>query len=249
MQLSPAHVEWSKFGRDVVVIILGVLIALGFDNFVSARADRRLEQQYLLRLSRDLRADSLMIANYQRTAATGEQAARMLLEVLSGTVPAATDSIVARSFSDATRGAYLTPNTPTIQELMSTGNLRVLRDDTLRDAILTYYADIIWFQRSLQTVMQRGKDPLGEVGWDIRAFDPSLEYAANLGKSSTAPMNAGMTNELLGFLTVRFRNHRDAERATRRALTYNGMLQPILREWQLALEKVRTNLPREPHRF
>lgn len=243
MQISAAGVDWSKFGRDVAVIILGVLIALGFDNVASARADRRLERQYLLRLSRDLRADSLMLANFRRTARIGEQAARGLLSVLHASTAVAADSIVARSFSDATRGAYLSPNTPTIQELMSTGNLRVLKDAELRDALLTYYADITWFQRSLQTVMQRGKDPLGELGWDIQAFDPSLPYAANLGMSATGPTIATFESEPLGNLTSRFRSQRDADRVTRRALTYNGMLQPILGEWQQALGEVRSKLP------
>lgn len=238
MQRRPVRVEWSKFGRDLVVIVLGVFIALGFDNVASARADRRLERQYLIRLSRDLRADSAMVANYLRTAATGAKAAGQLLMILHD-ANLGTDSMVTRSFSDATRGAYLTPNNPTIQELMSTGNLRVLRDDVLRDAILTYYADITWFQRSLQTVMQRGKDPLGELGWDIQAFDPSLTYAANLGKSAADPPDPSLVPEGSGGLTSRFRNHQDAERVTRRALTYNGMLQPILTDWQHALQEVR----------
>jgi hypothetical protein len=114
----------------------------------------------------------------------------------------------------------------------------------LRDAILTYYAEITWFQRSLQTVMQRGKDPLGELGWDIQAFDPALAYAANL--ASAAPQDSTLASELLENLTSRFRNHPDAERATRRALTYNGMLQPVISEWQRALDTVRIRVPGEP---
>jgi hypothetical protein len=242
MHTSIARVEWSKFGRDLVVIVLGVLIALGFDNVASARADRRLERQYMVRLTRDLRADSAMLVSYFRTAQIGEHAASQLLAILRNP-SLGTDSIVTHSFSDATRGAYLSPNSPTIQELMSTGNLRVLRDDVLRDAILTYYADLTWFQRSLQTVMQRGKDPLGEVGWDIQAFDLSLTYAVNLGKSSTNPPDLAVVSGVSGDLTSRFRNHREAERATQRALTYNGMLQPILAEWQHALEAVRRYVP------
>lgn len=243
MKTSLPRVDWPRFGRDLAVIILGVLIALGFDNVASARADRRLERQYLLRLSRDLRADSLMLANFRRTAGTGEQAALRLLSVLGGNEDSATDTLVARSFSDATRGAYLSPNSPTIEELKSTGNLRVLRDDELRDAILNYYADIAWFQRSLQTVMQRGKDPLGELGWDIQAFDPAIIYAANMGMSAAGPGQPAFKAKPLGDLTTRYRNHPDAQRVTRRALTYNAMLQPIVGDWQTALDKLRDQLP------
>ena len=243
MTAARQPVEWRRFGRDIVVIILGVLIALAFDNWAAGRSDRRSERLYLQRLGRDLRADSVMLADYHRTAVVGESAARTLLSNLSDAARMP-DSAVARNFSDATRGAYLSPHSPTIEELKSTGNLRVIRSDTLRDAILTYYADIAWYQRSLQTVMQRGKDPLGEVGWDIQAFDPALSYAVNLGGiSRRGPERTALeTNVSLG---ERLRQHPGALTATQRAVTYNGMLQPILEEWQLALATLRQQLPPE----
>lgn len=243
MTALEGRIEWRRFGRDIVVIILGVLIALGFDKWASARADRRSEQLYMQRLSRDLRADSVMLADYHRTAVAGESAAAALLAILGGGAEAP-DSVVARYFSDATRGAYLAPHSPTIEELKSTGNLRVIRSDRLRDAMLTYYADIGWYQRSLQTVMQRGKDPLGEVGWDIQAFDPALSYAVNLGGiTRRAPQQTALETGVS--LARRYIRHPHALTATRRSVTYNGMLQPILEEWQLALATLRQQLETE----
>ncbi len=235
-----ARRAWSAFARDIVVVILGVLIALAVGDWTSERADRRLEAQYLRRLTRDLRADSAMLAQYQRSALAGESAARQLLAVLAGGSPVP-DSTVAREFSEATRGAYLAPNTPTIDELKSTGNLRVLRSDGLRDAILSYYASLVWAERSLETVMQRGRDPLGEVGWDIRAFDPAGSYAVNLGQGARSPQGAG--SGAGSTLARRFRAHPEAERATRRAVTYNAMLQPIVESWQRHLAALRRQMP------
>ena len=240
MRMPLDRIDWKKAGRDVAVIIVGVLIALGFDNVASARADRRMERQYLARLSRDLRADSVMVAEFQDNAVRGERAARHLVAVLEGSA-SAEDSILTRTFSDATRPVYLTPSTPTFQELTSTGNLRVLRDDQLRDAMLTYYMNIVGLQTSLRTIMLRGKDPLGEVGWDIRAFDPSLSYAVTVFRPSSADLES-RASESSELLATRFRAHPDAERAARRAVTYNGMMQPILREWEVALETVRSRL-------
>src|SRR5687767_7902715 len=115
----------ARFGRDISVIILGVLIALAFDNWSSARAERRLEKNYIARLSRDLRADSAMLVGYLRNAELGEKGARDLQRVLQNRAESLPDSLIARHFSDATRGALLSVNAPTIQELTSTGHLRV----------------------------------------------------------------------------------------------------------------------------
>lgn len=235
----------ARFGRDIVVIIVGVLIALGFDSWSGTRADRRLEQEYLHRLERDLRADSAMLAAQRARAVAGERAARALERLLL-TDEEVADSVVALLLSDATRGAFLVANSPTISELQSTGKLRVLRDEELRDALLTYYALIPRFQFSLETVVRRGRDPLGELGWDIRAYDDVLAYAANFG---TVP------SELLPFAQVRpardgrlvdrFRAHPDARRATHRAITYNALMQPVLLDWELRLGEVRAALERE----
>jgi hypothetical protein len=232
----------ARFGRDIAVIILGVLIALAFDNWTSSRAERKLERNYFARLSRDLRADSVMLENYLRQSTAGEAGARELLTALLDRDVSLADSLVARHFSDATRGALLSSRRPTIEELTSTGNLRVLRDDKARDAVLAYYAEVDRMQRSIETVMRRGREPLGEVGWDIRAFDLALSYAVTRyqGPARDAALSADAEGQQA--LLARFRAHPDAMRATRRAITYNGMLRPIITDWISELGTVRSVL-------
>lgn len=232
----------ARFARDILVIIVGVLIALGFDNWATGRGERRLEREYHARLARDLRADSAMLADSRRSALMGESAARELARLIDAGDTLVSDSVIGRYFSDATRGAYLAPNNPTILELQATGNLRVLRDENLRDALLTYYARVGRFQFSLETVMRRGRDPLGELGWDIRAFDPSIEYAVD--PRTSRPSVVPLVSSEDGTLLASFRAHRDARRVTHRALTYNALLRPILADWDLTLERLRTRLPR-----
>jgi hypothetical protein len=236
VKILPAKTDAWSFGRDIAVIILGVLVALGFDGWVAERGDRALEVQYLSRLARDLRGDSVALAQYRGSAEAGERAARELLGLLGQRNEATPATSIARLFSDATRNAYLTPNSPTIDELQSTGNIRVIRESATRDAILTYYTEVTSFQRMIETVMRRGKDPLGDVGWDIRAFDPSIAYAVSRGDDSIPVSSTDTTYSLLeGGLLRRLQNHEDAERATHRAITYNAMLQSTLATWEQSL--------------
>lgn len=76
MKLEIARQMLARFGRDLAVIILGVLVALTFDNWATARSERELERNYVSRLSRDLRADSVVLESYTRQAALGEAGGR-----------------------------------------------------------------------------------------------------------------------------------------------------------------------------
>jgi hypothetical protein len=221
-----------------------VLVALAFDNFTSDRQDRRYEREYLARLSRDLRTDSAMLSEFLDVARRGEEASLDLLTYLREAQQSAADSTIARALSDATRGAYLAANRPTFSELTSTGNIRLIRSRELRNALFNYYASVERFQRSLETVMKRGKDPLGELGWDIHAYDQVLSYAVNLGNAPTSAKSSldALPAESIA-LVDRFRRAPNAAIATRRALTYNGLLQPIVAEWYVALDAVRRMLP------
>lgn len=229
------------FARDIAVVILGVVIALALNSWAETRSDRRLERSYLYRLARDLRADSTLLQRYRANAADGEAGARLLLNLLNDDSQIADDTTVARAFGDATRGALSTANAPTIEELKSTGNLRVIQDARVRDAMLTYYSEVGRLQRTLETVMRRGREPLAEVGWDIQAFDPALTYAI----SSQAPVqNTETENDRRPPLPVseRFRNHPAARLAAARALTYQRFMTPILSDWETQLRLVRSSL-------
>lgn len=237
----------AKFGRDITVIILGVLVALAFDNWRSARSEHRLERNYLSRLSRDLQADSVMLEGYRRQADLGELGGRQLLAALVDHTVTIPDSLVARDFSDATRGVLSSARRLTIDELTSTGNLRVLHDDRTRDAILAYYSEVERFQRTLETVMRRGRESLAEIGWDIRAFDLTLSYAVTRGPNSpeaSRALNADPEGDQA--LLARYRAHADALRATRRAITYNAFLHPIISDWSRELASVRAGLVTAP---
>lgn len=242
MKTTRIRVAFAKFGRDIAVIILGVLIALAFDNWGTSRSERRLERNYLARLARDLRADSVVLDRYQHHAVAGEAGGQRLLTLLTDPNDVIADSLIARHFSDATRGALLSANTPTIEELTSTGNLRVLRDVQLRDKLLFYYAEVARFQRSIETIMRRGRDPLAEVGWDVRAFDLSLSYAITREPTDGAMRALESDPEGSGALIRRFRQHPDALRSTRRAITYHSLMRPIIADWTSQLEAVRSQL-------
>lgn len=139
MNSTSTRLRWLI--AEVVVIVLGVLIALGIDSLRERVAEARLERAYLVQLIEDLAETERQIESaLQRTASAEESAAKLLDHLRSSQRPDA-DSI--RSWLSAAR--YVNNPVPvlgTVEALVSTGDLRLLQDPTARVAVTR------WMSRS-----------------------------------------------------------------------------------------------------
>ena len=137
--------RWPRMVAEFFVIIVGVLVALAVDQWRAAGLERELEQEYLSRLRADLEATRTAIENttadFSRLVTHGVAVSR----VLEGVDPFPTDTLgflasalqVSRGGYDPAvyRGAY--------DDLISTGNLRVLRDEALRHGLSSFYGQVM----------------------------------------------------------------------------------------------------------
>ena len=125
---------------ELAVIVIGVLIALGVDEWNDTRRERVLEQEYIARLVQDLEVD---LAEYEWTASnyvSTSEHAEGFLAWLRGDRPEWMDETVVTVAHFATR-----VNTPdhvvgAYEELVSTGRLNLIRDPALRARLAHYYA-------------------------------------------------------------------------------------------------------------
>ncbi len=156
-------IDWSRLGAEAIVIIVSVLAALALDDWRDARADRELEHHLIVSLKEDLTADLDELDSVLKSAKAVEQASGFLLGKsdeyvaeefgapglgLSRLVEASLDAIQATPQEAAVRaiagGIDFDLSDLTFQEMMSTGSLRVIRNNALRRQIARYY----WFVRS-----------------------------------------------------------------------------------------------------
>jgi hypothetical protein len=79
-----SHERSMRWIGEVVVIIVGVLIALGVDDWRQGVADRQLEANLLERLEEDLVADAGDLAHAQLALARRQWVYSAITEVLSG---------------------------------------------------------------------------------------------------------------------------------------------------------------------
>ena len=127
------ELRWTQVAVDLALIILGILAALAVDDAIQQRRDARAERQYLELLARDLDRDLETLNEFidyeEKQTAAGIFAYRALR---NGVAPADREA-VAQSITQLLSRRTLRLARSTYTDLLSTGNIRLLRNARLRD--------------------------------------------------------------------------------------------------------------------
>jgi hypothetical protein len=136
------RLNWRFLLGQFFIIVVGVLVALWADQLRAARADAALEVEYLESIVIDLEADLAQFDSADAWSRRQEAAAATVLALYDGLPP--TNSVADLVASVESAGWQYVPSITrnTIDDLRSTGNLRLLRDPALRRAISSYYTTV-----------------------------------------------------------------------------------------------------------
>lgn len=134
-------INWRYAFGELVLIVLGILIAFWINDYGKAREDRKLEKQYLQALDAELQGDTTFYAaTFQKNAARIESAYRVMA-ILEKQVPFPQDTfaffkdiLATMAMDEGNRFANVW------RELQTTGNLRLLQNRKLVDALFDYYS-------------------------------------------------------------------------------------------------------------
>ena len=129
--------SWTAVGVELVIVVLGVVIGFQVTAWGQARADRAKEQAYLRQLSRDLAETERLADDLARTMVPFERAPRRLAQAYFLPEPPPRDSVVAWA-SVAPVYFEISPVLGTAEALVATGDIGLIRDDSLRIAITAY---------------------------------------------------------------------------------------------------------------
>jgi hypothetical protein len=134
--------NWRFLLGEFVVIVLGVLIALWVDELREARVNAGLEVQYLESLMADIDADLARFDGAERGMRASETAAATVLALYGDSPPAENVADLVTAVETAGWPATVIVTRNTIDDLRSTGNLRLIRDPAIRRAISDYYNSV-----------------------------------------------------------------------------------------------------------
>lgn len=135
-----SHPGWRSLLGEFFVVVFGVLVALWVDAVKEARVDAELEVEYLHSFLIDLDADLAQFDSADAWTRRQEAAAATVLNLYDTTPQTKSDADVVAAVETAGRQYVPSITRNTIDDLKSTGNLRLIRDPTLRRAIATCYA-------------------------------------------------------------------------------------------------------------
>ena len=130
--------DWFTVLVEIAIVVLGVVIGLQVNDWGQRRADRVKEQAYLRQLASDLRETERDVAEGDSIAAqVSHEAITKLLRAWGRPERAPRDSVLAWHRL-ATRYSITVPVVGTAEALVATGDISLIRDDSLRTAITAY---------------------------------------------------------------------------------------------------------------
>ncbi len=133
------ELRWGQVLVELVLLVVGILIALAVNGWIEDRRDAQTERQYLEGIVRDLDRDLTVLKEFadyhQSQVADGVMAYRALR-----TEPDVKDKEgVARAVTRLMSRRTLRLSHPTYSNLVGTGNARLIRNVELRDRIVGLY--------------------------------------------------------------------------------------------------------------
>ena len=157
--------EWTAIAIDFVIVVAGVFIGIQVANWNEARVDDARATNYLERIQNDLQAD---LNNYRDRirfwAAVSDYGSDGLAYADSGQAGAKTQWQLLLAYFQASQVAEFVTTGTTYEELKSAGELGLITNIELRNALGTYYTNAgnpALSERPVYRENVRGIIPLG----------------------------------------------------------------------------------------
>lgn len=225
-----AHVKtqnWFAVALDLLIVIVGVFIGIEVANWNEARQGRNEERRYYSQLLVDLRGDLDSLSRAATRTRRHDQAAEWVLAKLEGKPPPGVPPArLATAIHYA--GFIFIPRAArgTYDELISTGNLGLLRDPQIKSRIAAYYGE---FDENRQwDTLLRGQQndywsetagilPRPVLRAVFRGADPKLSASDEREIWKSAQSRSRLPDLLVGMAAHQERVRRDSELLTARA--------------------------------
>ena len=178
MTNSATRTWLSRLAIEGLVIVVSILMAFGIEAWWASAQDREREVAYLEQLESDLEGTLQNNARFSALAEASEAATAKLFRSYYEASPPDPDSVEA--WWTELGSWVVQPRLGTVQALVATGDLELIRDDSLRVAISSYLTEMIAFEG----FEARGSELAGDAREGLTRFvDP---VALEIGSLSMA---------------------------------------------------------------
>jgi len=164
----------ARIVAELLVIVVGVLLALAADRWNQARSERVLEAAYLGRFIEEIQADSASAAGYLERRPSIIAGLDTLIAFVDGAD--APPNLVATL--NSVSGELNLPAPVAWTEIQATNSLDVIADPNIRAALTGYYATRDRLQLMWRRQDSRARDPFWDQLYGMGLFDPKSDFEA-----------------------------------------------------------------------
>lgn len=157
---------------EIVLVVIGILLALQINTWNEERKDDRLKNTYLEALVADLRSDLVNLKAWTMGNDDAEEEGLYLLDFLENRMAVPDSQRLARSFLMSQYKPAITLSSSTYRDLTNSGNMRIFTDLAFKKLLDEYYKVDTWAlkidDRITQTIWYDFRDEITEL------IDPSI---------------------------------------------------------------------------
>ena len=129
----------KKYALDFIVVFLGITVSFALNNLNEKRKDRISESNYYCKLLEDAQQDLINLENQIDICKDRLASSNNVLMLIQN--KSATEEIVSESFSAVREMSnHFKPIKATFEDLKSSGNLKLIQDNLIKDQILNYHS-------------------------------------------------------------------------------------------------------------
>ena len=126
---------------EIILVVIGILLALQVNNLNEKRKDSFSENSYYFKLLEDARQDLLNLENQIMVCEQRLNASNEILILVQNN--SSIQEILSKSFNAVREMSnHFKPIDATYEDLKSSGNLKLIQDNLLKDNIINYYSSL-----------------------------------------------------------------------------------------------------------
>lgn len=234
---------------ETLVIVLGVLIALGADAAWAWRVERVEEQEALERLHDDFTASLEEIeAGFELYVEIAAGLDGVLEAIARGGVPAGSGLLPDSTVVGAYRTSVISPPRGALQSLIASGEIGIIRNETLRSALTSWF-DVLALAQTEDAEDRRVYEQiLMPLMWPVTSFRSVIARSEMLPdlEPSTLPSDNGALLRSVEFESVLAWRRANASEAIERYVDLRTLAERIVALIEAELGEARDPAPTVP---
>ena len=161
---------------EIVLVVVGILIALSINTWNDQRKDKITESQYYCKLLSDFELDRQNISKlYKESENKIAVSKRLLLELNNKNKD---KSFLLNNYLQALRTNAFVPSKVSITDLISSGKLNLLTNDSLKNNLIRYYGELDKLLYQLEINRSRSLDRVFLYDDNIQFGNQYFDYVA-----------------------------------------------------------------------